>query len=89
MGIDNNASVRRDAETFEAEYKVAGCRTGSFTLGGDGRTVIGFRVRSNWNDDSNGWFRVVDGGVGQCTVTVEFSSYKIRGCSWFVEAWSV
>ncbi|KAI5460962.1 hypothetical protein BGZ63DRAFT_253194 [Mariannaea sp. PMI_226] len=96
LGVDGHSNwgslsslVRRHTESFERDYSFAKYTTGSHTLGGEGRTVIGFRVSSHWHDETNGWFKVTSGGVGSSTVTIEFSSYKTRGCNWGVEAWTI
>jgi hypothetical protein len=49
-----------------------------------GGTIIGFKVESNWSDDTNGAFTIEEGGVGHMSLKVTFKTRNCRGGHWTV-----
>jgi len=60
-----------------------------FHLGEYGRTIVAFRINSNWNDNTNGEWRLISGYTGSTDMDVEFKSEAWRGANWSVDLWTV
>lgn len=49
--------------------------------------VVGARIHSLWNDDTNGDFFICDGGILEDHVNIRFRTQEHRGGHWAVEVW--
>lgn len=61
----------------------------TFHLGQHGRTIVAFRINSNWNDNTNGEWRLTSGYTGDTNMEVGFKSEAWRGADWSVDLWTV
>ncbi len=56
----------------------------------EGVKIVGWEVRSNWRDNTNGqWWKVSDKILGQMAGQVHVKSAHLRGCDWSVIFYTV
>lgn len=96
LGVDNNEKYRvligdvsHRNEHYREDYWFAHYLSHEFVMGDNDKILIGYKITSWWNDDTNGWYRLDYGDVLESEIKVEVSSYKTRGCDWEMDVWMV
>jgi len=79
-------SLKNEIKSKEEEIRVHGNGTVQYIHREwlSGGTIIGFRVQSNWHDDTNGAFTIEEGGVGHAKLRMTFKTRNCRGGHWTV-----
>jgi len=58
-------------------------------LGKQGRKIVGIKINSHWNDGTNGYWRLLEGKVGDDEIEIQFCTAGHKGGHWSAEIWSV
>jgi hypothetical protein len=53
------------------------------------KIVVGYRIKSHWDDGTNGDFKISSGDIGGTTVAVDVKTQKSRGGHWSLTVWVV
>ena len=83
------ASLSSDESTLKGEWKFAGRLEKTLERTFCGKTIVGWKLKSNHDDGKGGYWERKSEVLGSSSYSFFVSSFRTRGCDWKLSIWVV